>query len=138
MLKWINKGIPLPFGAISNGRSLVALDNLVSFIISTVECPRAVSEIFLISDCEDVSPADLLQKLIKALGKRAWFIPISVNLMCFSARLIGKSNTTNRLFSSLQVDSSKAKILLVWEPVITMDEQLKKLLKRISNNEKVL
>jgi len=26
MMKWLNKGVPLPFGAIRNGRSLVALD----------------------------------------------------------------------------------------------------------------
>lgn len=28
----LNKGIPLPFGAIHNQRSLLALDNLVDFI----------------------------------------------------------------------------------------------------------
>ena len=27
MIKWVNKGIPLPFGAVKNQRSLVALDN---------------------------------------------------------------------------------------------------------------
>jgi nucleoside-diphosphate-sugar epimerase len=31
------------------------------------------------------------------------------------------------LFGSLQVDSSKARNLLGWKPVITMDEQLKKI-----------
>ena len=32
MVRWIKKGVPLPLGAIDNRRSLVALDNLVSFI----------------------------------------------------------------------------------------------------------
>jgi len=31
-----------------------------------------------------------------------------------------------RLFSSLQVDSLKVRDLLGWKPVVTMDEQLKK------------
>ena len=34
-----------------------------------------------------------------------------------------------RLFSSLRVDSSKAKELLDWDPKITMDEQLLKIAK---------
>jgi hypothetical protein len=33
MMKWIGRSISLPLGAIHNRRSLVALDNLVSFII---------------------------------------------------------------------------------------------------------
>jgi len=33
------------------------------------------------------------------------------------------------LFGSLQVDSSKARDLLGWKPVITMDEQLAKMVK---------
>ena len=32
----------------------------------------------------------------------------------------------NRLFGSLQMDSYKARELLGWKPIITMDEQLKK------------
>ncbi|PCJ31242.1 MAG: UDP-glucose 4-epimerase, partial [Gammaproteobacteria bacterium] len=38
----------------------------------------------------------------------------------------GKGDIASRLFSSLQLDSSKARELLQWQPVITMDEQLKK------------
>lgn len=33
----------------------------------------------------------------------------------------------NRLFGSLQEDSSKARDLLGWQPVVTMDEQLAKM-----------
>jgi len=51
---------------------------------------------------------------------------VPVPLMRFSAKLVGKKGVANRLFGSLQVDSSKARDLLGWKPVITMDEQLKK------------
>jgi len=40
-----------------------------------------------------------------------------------------------RLFSSLQVDSSKARDLLGWKPVITMDEQLKKIADLVLNKK---
>ena len=118
--------MPLPFGAIHNQRSLVALDNLVSFIIHCIDHPKAANEIFLISDGEDVSTTELLQKVAKAFGKKSFLIPVPVDLMKFAARLLGKSDVADRLFGSLQVDSSKARKLLDWHPVISMDDELKK------------
>ncbi|MFT5452061.1 MAG: nucleoside-diphosphate-sugar epimerase [Enterobacterales bacterium] len=138
MMKWVNKGIPLPFGAIDNKRSFVALDNLVSFIIHCIEHPKAANEIFLISDGEDVSTTELLNKVAKAFGVKARLLPIPVSIMTFAATLIGKKAVANRLFSSLQVDSSKARDLLDWKPVITMDEQLKKTAEAYIGNEKNL
>jgi len=129
MMRWINKNVPLPFGAIHNQRSLVALDNLVSFIVHCINHPKAANEVFLISDGEDVSTTKLLQKVAKAFNKEPWLISIPVSWMSFAARLMGKGDVANRLFGSLQVDSSKARNLLGWKPVITMDEQLKKIVK---------
>jgi nucleoside-diphosphate-sugar epimerase len=85
--------------------SLVALDNLVSFIIHCIDYSKAA----------------------KAFGKRSLLTPVSVWRMTLAAKLIGKEDMANRLFSSLLVDSSKARDLLGWKPVITMDEQLKKI-----------
>ena len=127
LVKWANKRIPLPFGAIRNQRSFIALDNLVSFIIHCIDHPKAANEVFLISDGEDVSTTQLLKKVTKSFGKRAFLLPIPVSWMTFSAKMIGKADVANRLFGSLQVDSSKARDLLSWKPVVTMDEQLKKI-----------
>ena len=130
LIKWIKKGIPLPFGAIYNQRSFVALDNLINFIIHCIEHPKAANGIFLISDGEDVSTTDLLRKVAHAFGKKSLLLPVPVSLMTFFARLLGKGDIANRLFGSLQVDSSKARDLLGWKPVVTMDEQLKKMADR--------
>jgi len=126
LLKWMSRGMPLPFGAVHNKRSFVAIDNLVSFIRLCVDHPKAANEIFLISDGEDVSTAMLLRKIAKAFGRKAMLLPIPVGLMQFMANVIGKGDVANRLFGSLQVDSAKARNLLGWKPVVTMDEQLKK------------
>jgi len=126
MIKWVRKGIPLPFGAIDNQRSLVALDNLLSFIIHCIDHPKAANEIFLISDGEDVSTTELLRRVARALGKKSRLVPVPVSWLRFVAELAGKEDVANRLLGSLQVDSSKARELLGWKPVITMDEQLKK------------
>jgi nucleoside-diphosphate-sugar epimerase len=132
MMNWMNKSIPLPLGAIYNKRSLVALDNLVDFIALCADrdkSPKAANQVFLISDGEDVSTTQLLKKVSKALGKPNLLIPIPVFAMTFAAKLLGKGAVANRLFGNLQLDSSKARDLLGWQPVTTMDEQLAKMVK---------
>ncbi len=132
LVYWVNKGVPLPLGSVYNQRSLVALDNLVSFITLCADyqkSPKAKNEIFVISDNEDVSTTELLQKIAKAFGKKPLLFPIPVWMMIFVAGLIGKGEIAKRLFGSLLVDSSKARKLLGWKPVITMDEQLAKMAK---------
>ena len=125
LLKWVKKGVPLPFAAVDNKRSFIALDNLVNFIIDCLGHSKAANEIFVISDDEDVSTTQLLQKVGEALGKSAWLIPIPVGLMRAVASFLGKGDVARRLFGTLQVDSSKAKDMLGWRPVVTMEEQLK-------------
>jgi nucleoside-diphosphate-sugar epimerase len=138
MMKWMSKPVPLPFGAIHNQRSLVALGNLVDFIglcSDQQKSPKAANQVFLISDGEDVSTTQLLRKVGQALNRqtpsaiKAWLVPVPVSIMTFFAKLLGKGDMANRLFGSLQVDSSKAHDLLGWTPVITMDEQLAKMSK---------
>lgn len=127
MMKWVKKAVPLPLGVVKNKRSLLALDNLVSFIADCLEHPKAANQCFLLSDGEDVSLTELIQKLASVHGKEARLVPVPVSWMRFAVCLLGKQEVAARLFGSLQVDSSKAKDLLGWQPVITMDEQLKKM-----------
>ena len=47
--------------------------------------------------------------------------------MIFMAKLLGKEADAVRLFSSLIVNSDKARNLLDWHPITTIDEQLNKM-----------
>ena len=130
MISWVNNGVPLPFGSVNNKRSFIALDNLVDFILLCADkskSPKAANQVFLISDGEDVSTTILLHKVGRAYGARARLLPVPVSFMRFAAKLFGKSNMADRLFGDLQVDSSKARELLGWKPVVTMDEELRKM-----------
>ena len=132
LLRWVLKGAPLPFGLIKNKRSFIALDNLTDFIIHCLnykDTPLACGQVFLVSDGEDVSTSQFLRKVSKAVRSKTILLPIPVNTLQFILRVIGKGNTAERLFDSLQVDNSKAKELLNWQPIITMDKQLKKIAK---------
>jgi nucleoside-diphosphate-sugar epimerase len=138
MIKWMSRPVLLPFGAINNQRSLVALDNLVSLISLCIDLKKssnASNQVLLISDREDVSTTQLLKKVRESLKlqfplrKKAWLLPFPVCIMMYFARLLGKDDISNRLFGNLQVDSSKTHNLLGWIPVVTVDEQLAKIFK---------
>ena len=134
LIQWaeVKNMFPLPLGAVNNARSLIAIDNLVSFIITCTFHPKAANEIFLISDDDNLSTTQLLKNIAKAFNKKALLLPVPVSWMVFTAKLLGKEADAVRLFSSLTIDSSKARDLLDWHPVTTMDEQLCK----ITENEK--
>ncbi|KAF0835962.1 nucleoside-diphosphate-sugar epimerase [Methylovorus glucosotrophus] len=127
MIRWLASGVPLPLGAITNNRrSLVALDNLVDLIITCIDHPAAANQIFLVSDGEDLSSAELLTRMAKALGKpaRLFFVPIPI--LKLGAILLNKRSIFQRLCGSLQVDIAKTRQLLGWNPPITIDEGLRR------------
>lgn len=126
LLRAVDKGIPLPLGAICNRRSLVALDNLVDLIITCIEHPAAANQTFLAGDGEDLSTTELLHRMAKAMMRPSRLIPVPVKLLEFVATLLGRRDVTQRLCGSLQVDISKTRDLLGWKPVLTVDEALKK------------
>ena len=127
MIKIIKKGIPLPFGSISNQRSMLAIHNLVNFITLCTMHPAAANEVFLIADGEDVSTTDMLKKIAKAYKRPIRLIPVPVFLMIFIAKLTNKNNISDRLFGNLQIDITKAQQLLGWKPVVSMEQQLNKM-----------
>jgi nucleoside-diphosphate-sugar epimerase len=124
MMRWLYRGVPLPFGAVHNQRSLVAIDNLVDLIVTCSDHPAAANQVFLVSDGEDVSTTQLLRKLAGALGKPARLLPIPVWLMSGAAALLGKRALSDRILGSLQVDISKNRQLLGWTPPVTLDKAL--------------
>lgn len=126
MMCWLYKGIPLPLGSINNARSLVALDNLVDLIVTCVDYPAAANQTFLVSDDDDLSTAELLKRMARALGKPARLLSIPVWLLKTGAALVGKRDFAQRLLGSLQVDISKTREVLGWSPPVSVDEALKK------------
>ena len=124
MMRWVSKRPPLPLGAIHNKRSMVALGNLVDLISACINHPKAVGQVFLVSDDQDVSVTQLLKKLARALKVQCFLLPVSAMLIKFAAVSLGKAAVAQRLCDNLQVDISKTKELLDWKPPISLDEGL--------------
>lgn len=127
MMRWLDKGLPLPLGGIErNRRSLVALDNLVDLIHVCLSHPCAAGQVFLASDGEDLSTTQMLRRLGRALGKSPALLPIPASWLKVAARLAGKPAIAQRLCGSLQVDISKNRELLGWTPPSSVDEAFRK------------
>jgi nucleoside-diphosphate-sugar epimerase len=126
MMRWLEKGVPLPLAAIHNKRSFVALDNLVDLIVTCIAHPSAANQTFLAGDGEDLSTTELLHRLGNALGKPAKLFPLPIWLLNAGAMLSGRRDMAQRLCNSLQVDISKTCELLDWQPPVSVDDALKK------------
>ncbi len=128
LIQWVRAGIPMPLGAVHNKRSMVALDNLVTFTAlcaNFAESPKAAGEVFLVSDGDDVSTTELLNRVARAYECKARLLPVPARFLTNAARLLGRSAVAERLLGSLTLDASKAYELLGWQPTVSMDEQLK-------------
>lgn len=126
MLRWLERGVPLPFGAIRNQRSLVYLDNLVDLILTCAEHPAAANETFLVSDGEDLSTAELLLRTGAALGKPARLFDVPSWLLNAIAAPLGKAEAVKRLTESLCADLTKTRQVLGWGPHASVEEGLRK------------
>lgn len=134
MVRWLQRGIPLPLGAIHNQRSLVALDNLVDLIATCIQHPAAANLTFMVSDGEDVSTTELLRRMGQALGKPARLLPVAQPLLQWGVRLAGKPELAQRLFSSLQVDMGPTCHLLDWTPPVSLEQGLLQVAQSVSSS----
>jgi len=126
MMEWLYRGVPLPFGAIHNQRSLVSLDNLVDLIITCTRHPSARNQTFLAADGEDLSTTDLLRRLGSALGRPARLAPVPEGLVKIGFAMINQRDVGQRLCGSLQLDISKARDCLGWTPRASVTEGLRR------------
>ncbi len=124
MIKVVLKGLPLPLAWVNNRRSLVGLANLVDLIRVCLDHPAAAGQVFLVSDGDDLSTAELLRRVGAALGKPARLLPVPPALLRLGATLLGKQAVADRLLGSLQVDMSATQHTLGWAPPHTVDEGL--------------
>ena len=126
LMRALQRGLPLPLGAVNNRRSFIGLDNLVDLIVTCLDQPAAANQTLLVSDGEDLSTSDLLRRTGRALGRPARLLPVPGALLRTAANLLGKRELGQRLFGSLQVDIAKTRSLLGWTPPVSVDEGLRR------------
>jgi len=126
LLKLLRYPILLPFKSIENRRSLIGLYNLVDLLLCLKDNPGAQNQIFLVSDDEDLSTPQLLEKLATLSKARAMLVYCPEALVRLGLRAIGQKRIAERLCDSLQIDMQVTKERLGWRPPLTVNEGLAK------------
>ncbi|OBS93554.1 UDP-glucose 4-epimerase [Vibrio cyclitrophicus] len=117
----------LPFGLATNRRNFIAVQNLVDFLVTCAEHPKASGHTFLASDNEAVSIKEFSNLIAEGMGKKIYHLPLPLSLMNFIGKLTGKSLLVEQLFGNLEVNSSNIKEVLNWTQPYSMKEAMETL-----------
>lgn len=124
MVKWVRKGVPLPFAQLNNARSLLALPNLCDFIAKVLEHPAAANQVFLVADPVAVSTSQLLTAIADAEGVPIRLFYIPPGLIRGLGRCLGIDSKLQRIYGSLEIDTSKAQSRLGWSAPYSLFQTL--------------
>lgn len=124
LLQAVDRGIPLPLGAVDNLRSLVYVGNLADAMAACVTHPAAAGETFLVSDGSVMSTAELVRALGAALGRRPRLLPVPPAALRLAGAVTGRGAAVDRLTGSLVVDDAHLRQRLGWTPPFSVREGL--------------
>jgi nucleoside-diphosphate-sugar epimerase len=108
--------VPLPFGAFTNRRSLLAIDNLIAAVRFALEDTRAENETFLAADPKAISLAELVALLREAAGRKPSLVPVPPAVLSGALGLMGKRDMAQRLAGTLIAEPTKL-LAAGWRPV---------------------
>lgn len=123
LLRWVGRGLPLPFGAVDNRRSLVFVGNLSAAVAFAIDAPSLAGRCCFVADAEAVSTSELIRRMAVALGRRARLMPVPPALLRAAMRLLGRREEADRLLGSLVL---RPELLPAagWRPPFSMAEGL--------------
>ncbi|UCH47841.1 MAG: NAD-dependent epimerase/dehydratase family protein [Betaproteobacteria bacterium] len=124
LLRWIDRGLPLPLASIRNRRSLIYVGNLVDAICACLFQPRAAGRTYFVSDDEDVSTPELIRQIAAALGRPARLLPGLPWTLRAMGTALGRREAVERLVSSLAIDISRIRDELNWRPPCSLQAGL--------------
>lgn len=116
LLRLARLPLPLPFGRLSNRRSLLGMDNLMAAVRFALENERAVKETFIVSDPQAVSVAEIVTICRAAMGRKPNLLSVPPNLFAGLFALAGQQDKWDRLAGSLEAPPTKL-MAAGWRPV---------------------
>ena len=115
--KLLRRGIPIPFGAITqNRRDLVSREVLVDLLVTCIDHPRAAGGTFLVSDGVTRSTAEIVRALAEIEGQVARQISVPVLLIGAMLAVTGRNGMREQLLCDLEVDINATCKTLGWYP----------------------
>ncbi len=107
--------MPLPFGALDNRRSLLALQNLATAVELVLTSPSAEGETYLVADQEPISVAELVTAMREGLGRSPHLVRVPTGAVKRLMKTFGKEADFERISGKFVIDTTKLRAL-GWEP----------------------
>jgi UDP-glucose 4-epimerase len=126
LLRAVAQRRALPLARVRNRRSMVSVWNLSHLIVKLLLDPRAPGRTWMVADGEDLSTAELIRRLARAMSREPHLLPVPVSALRLAALLSGRGAEVRRLCGSLTVDASDTTTLLQWSPPLSVDEGLRR------------
>jgi nucleoside-diphosphate-sugar epimerase len=116
LLQAADKRIPLPFGALTNRRSMISVANAASLLAACVSATLDPFSLFVAADPEPLSTPDWFRAICVALGRTPSLLRCSPGVLSVAARSLGLSGMYEKLCLSLEVNATKVQEQLGWAP----------------------
>ena len=107
--------VPLPFGAFTNLRSVLSVDNLIAAITHVLHHAASSGETYVVADPQPMSLAGIVSALQAGRGKTPSLLAVPPGLVRLGLAVIGRSRTWDQLEGSLVVNPEKL-IAAGWRP----------------------
>lgn len=124
LMRAVDYGFPLPFGAINNRRSLIYIENLAHAITTCIDHPSANGKTYLVSDGTDVSTPELIELMCTALKRPNRLVAVPPSWLYAAGKIMRKGQSVERLLGSLYVDSRPIQEELGWSPPYSLEAGL--------------
>jgi len=123
LLRVARSRYPLPLGALTARRSLLALDNLAAAVDTVLAAPAPLRRPLIVADPEPLTIPDMIAAMRSGLGRRPGVFAVPPPLIEAALRATGRTETYARLAGALVADPS-ALMRLGWTPPIAARDAL--------------
>lgn len=126
LLKCMRRNLPIPLGNIkSNKRSIVFVDNLNDFILTCVKSHKTLNSTFVVSDAENISTTELVQKMLELTASRSFLLPFPTRIASLVSQLLQIQHKLPSFTENLQVEQSFNSEVLGWTPPFSAENGFK-------------
>jgi nucleoside-diphosphate-sugar epimerase len=120
--------MPLPFARLTNLRSLLALDNLVSAVSLVLTAKAAENGSFLVADAEPISVADIVTSMREGLGRPPHLVTVPSGAIMRLMKSFGREADWERISGSFVIDPSKL-MGIGWQPSLSTHDGIVRMMR---------
>lgn len=126
LLQLVRLGLPLPFGAIANARSMIYIDNLVDLLVTCLDHPAAAGQAFIATDGARFSTSELVTLIATGLGRKPRLLHVPPRALLLLGKLLRRERDVHRLLDSYETDGRKLQVMLDWRAPIAPAEGIRR------------